>query len=234
MIVKAVIFDLDGTIASFNLDYKAVRAEARSLLIRAGLPISVLQADESIFEMLKKTEIFMKNSGKSNEAVGHLRDKVFSLAEKYELEAAKRTSLLPGASETLKTLRGMRLKIGLCTINSERSTSYILKRFRLAHLIDAVVTREKVRFVKPNVEHLEATLEKMEVAVDQAIVVGDSAVDMRCAKELKMVAVGLPTGIVNWKDLVDAGANYLITSLTDVPTLVKTLTQPERAKKTQV
>lgn len=37
MVVKAVIFDLDGTIVAFNIDFKAVRAEVRSFLISIGL-----------------------------------------------------------------------------------------------------------------------------------------------------------------------------------------------------
>ena len=60
MPIKAVIFDLDGTIASFNLDYLTVRAEVRSYLMRNGLPASILATNESIFDMLKKAEIFLK------------------------------------------------------------------------------------------------------------------------------------------------------------------------------
>lgn len=149
--IKAVIFDLDGTIASFNIDYKTVRAEVRSFLIKKGLPASVLSVSESIFEMLKKTEIFLKNNGKSEKAFGEIRKKVLEIAEKYELDAAKTTSLLSGALETLKTLKEMRLKLGLCTINSEKSTNYILKRFKITDFFDAVTPRDNVKYVKPNV-----------------------------------------------------------------------------------
>ena len=99
MVVKAVVFDLDGTIASFNIDYRAVRADVRSFLIKRGLPTSVLSINESIFEMLKKTEIFMKNNGKSEKTIMETRDKALAIAEKYELEAAKTTGLLPGVLE---------------------------------------------------------------------------------------------------------------------------------------
>jgi phosphoglycolate phosphatase-like HAD superfamily hydrolase len=64
MAIKAVVFDLDGTLASFNVDYRSVRAEVRSFLIREGLPASILSINESIFEMLKKAEIFFKNNSK--------------------------------------------------------------------------------------------------------------------------------------------------------------------------
>ena len=221
MVVKAVVFDLDGTLASFNIDYRAVRADVRSFLIKKGLPPSVLSINESIFEMLKKTEIFMKNNGKSEKTIMETRQKALAIAEKYELEAAKTTGLLPGVLETLKALKKMDLKIGLCTINSKKSTNYILKRFGIAEFFDAVTPRDGVKYVKPNIEHLEAALKALGVNSKEAMVVGDSHIDMRCAKELKAVAVGLPTGVSSPKQLISSGANYFITSITDLPTLIR-------------
>ena len=221
MVVKAVIFDLDGTIVGFNIDFKAVRAEVRSFLIGIGLPASVLSLNESIFEMLKKTEIFMKNHDKSQKNIAEATERAFSIAEKYELEAAKNTSLSPGAVETLKALKKMGLKIGLCTVNGEKSTGYVLKRFKIDEYFNVVVPRDKVKYVKPNSEHLEAVLKALKVKADEAIVVGDSVMDMKCARELKVTAVGLPTGVSTLKDLVSSGANYFITSLADLPSLVE-------------
>jgi len=75
MAVEAVIFDLDGTLAHFNLDFKSLRAEVRGYLMRMGVPASVLNINESIFEMLGKTEIFFKNGdkSKSSKAFGTVR-----------------------------------------------------------------------------------------------------------------------------------------------------------------
>ncbi|MGQ9530120.1 MAG: HAD family hydrolase [Candidatus Bathycorpusculaceae bacterium] len=221
MRIKAVIFDLDGTLTSFNIDYRAVRAEVRSFLIRAGLPPSVLSINESIFEMLKKTEIFMKNNGQSEKAFREIRRKALEIAEKYELEAAKTTGLLPGVLETLKALKKMNLKLGLCTINSEKSTNYVLKKFGIAEFFNATTPRDSVKYVKPNTEHLETTLKALEVKPEETVVVGDGASDMKCARELKAIAVALPTGVSNPKELITSGANYLITSITDLPTLIE-------------
>ncbi len=73
MAIEAVIFDLDGTLAHFNLDFKAMRSEVRSYLMSKGVPVSVLDVNESIFEMLKKTEIYVKNNSKSTEAFAEIR-----------------------------------------------------------------------------------------------------------------------------------------------------------------
>ncbi|MDH5460558.1 MAG: HAD family hydrolase [Candidatus Bathyarchaeota archaeon] len=229
MTVRAVVFDLDGTLADFNLDYRAVRADVRSFLIKRGLPASVLSTNESIFEMLKKAEIFLKNNSESKKAVEEIFGKALAIAEKYELEAAKSTSLLPGVTETLKILKKMGLKTGLFTINSEKSTNYILKRFRIAGFFDAVIPRNSVKYVKPSSEHLEAALKALGVNPDEAMVVGDGVSDMKCARELKAIAVGLPTGVSSLKELINSGANYIITSITDLSTLIEEINKTSEA-----
>jgi len=219
--IKAVIFDLDGTIALFNLDYKALRGEVRSYLLRMGVPASVLSVKESILEMLKKTLIYAKNTGKTVEVIDEIRNEALAIAEKYELEAAANTDLLPGAYETLKALKQMNLKIGLFTLNSDKAANYILQRFKISNFFGVTVPRNKVNFVKPNPEHLEMALKVLGVMPEETIVVGDAAVDMESAKELRAVAVGLPADAPNIDKLMRHGANYIITSITDLPVLVE-------------
>jgi phosphoglycolate phosphatase len=226
--IKAVIFDLDGTIAQFNLDYKAVRADVRSYLLRRGVPASLLKANESIFEMLNKTEIFTKNSSKSNEGMDEIRREALAIAEEYELEAARDTSLLPGATETLKTLKRMGLKIGLFTLNGDKAARYILQRYKLGEFFGVTVPRNKVNYVKPNPEHLEVALKVLGVLPEETLVVGDGNVDMESARELKAIAVGLPTGTSTIEQLSNHGANYIITSITDLPILIEKIEKSER------
>jgi HAD superfamily hydrolase (TIGR01549 family) len=221
MPIEAVIFDLDGTLASFNLDYKTLRAEAKSHLQKRGVPASVLSQHESIFEMLKKAEIYFKNASKSDEVFIEVQKEVLAIAEKFEYEAASSTSLLPGALETLKSLKHMNVKIGLCTISSHKAANYILQRFQIAGYFDAVVTRDMVQYVKPNPEHFETALKMLGVRPESALVVGDSNTDMQSAKELKTIAVGIPTGMATLEQLTHNGANFIITQISDLTCLVE-------------
>ncbi len=218
MLAEAVIFDLDGTLVNFNLDFKTLRAEVRSLLIRTGVPASVLKVNESVFEMLKKAEIFYKNNGKT---FGETKLQVHAIAEKFEMDAASTTSLQPGAIETLKELSRMKLKVGLCTTNSEKAVNYILQRFKIKEFFSVVVARDKVKHVKPSTEQYELALKSLGVRPQETVVIGDSVVDMQSAKELKAIAVGLPTGMSTISQLKTHGANYVITALTDLPVLIK-------------
>jgi pyrophosphatase PpaX len=231
MHVKAVIFDLDGTLASFNLDYKTLRAEVKGHLVKRGVPTSALSVKESIFEMLRKTEILMRNSHKPSKFFEEIRGEALAMAEKYEMEAAMSTSLMPGAVETLKNLRQMSLKIGLCSINSEKSVNYILNRFGIADFFDVVVPRNKVTHYKPHPEHVETALRALGVSTKDTVVVGDSITDMQSANELKAIAVGLPTGVSTMEQLMRNGANYLITSITDLPLLINKIDQTQSEEK---
>jgi HAD superfamily hydrolase (TIGR01509 family) len=221
MPIEAVIFDLDGTLAVFNLDYKALRGEVREYLLHSGVPSSVLSVNESIFEMMKKAEIFFKNSDNPKRTFAAAQAKCLGIAEKYEMQAAETTSLLPGAIETLRELEKMKIKIGLCTTSSEAAASYILNRFKIHSLFQVIVPRDKVKHVKPDTEQFKLALKTLGVRPNASMIVGDSRVDMQSAKELKAKAVGLPTGFSTTEDLMGSGANYIITSLVDLPLLIK-------------
>jgi phosphoglycolate phosphatase len=219
--IEAVIFDLDGTLANFNLDYKALRSEVRTYLISIRVPVSVLDVQESIFEMLKKTEIFVKNNFKSSEAFVEVRNQVLKIAERYEMEAATTTSLLTGAVEMLKDLQKMNMKLGLCTTSSQKAATYILQRFKIDGFFKVIVSRDQVKYVKPHTEQFELALKTLSVHAKNALIVGDSVVDMQSSKEIKALAVGLPSGLSTTEQLMSNGANYIITSLTDLPVLIK-------------
>jgi phosphoglycolate phosphatase-like HAD superfamily hydrolase len=46
---------------------------------------------------------------------------------------------------------------------------------------------------------------------------------MLCAREVKAIAVGVPIGMFTKDELISAWANYIITSIADVPTLIERL-----------
>ena len=227
MTIKAVIFDLDGTLVKFNLDYKMVRAETKQILVKEGFPASIFSLDESIFDMLQKAQLYMRNNGKKETEVAKIRETIFKFAERHELEAARTTELLPGASETLTMLKEMKLKLGLFTINCTAATDYIIKQLRLTRFFQVIVTRDCVETVKPAPEHLDIVLKKLKVRPEETLVVGDGISDMKSAQELKAIGIGVPMGVATSGALTKAGATCLITSLTDLPNIVNQFNQEQ-------
>jgi len=220
--IKAVIFDLDGTLKEFNLDTEACRTKIIKLLTQQGFSRSLFSLNETAFDMLKK----VKKSPITEEGKNQftkIKDLVFSVVEEFELEAARTAKIFEDIPETLNALRDMKLKIALCTISSEKATKYILKRFHLEQFFDAVVTRESVFEVKPHPTHLEAALDALKVRSQEAVLVGDSVKDVECAVQLNVLAVGVTTGLSSLEELTCSGAHYIASSVTDIPILVEQL-----------
>jgi phosphoglycolate phosphatase len=221
--IKAVIFDLDGTLKEFNLDTKACRIKSINLLTQQGFSSSLFSLDESAFDMLKKVkESQIKKDGKTQD-FSKIKDMIFSVVEEFELEAAKTAKIFEGIPETLKALKDRELELALCTISSEKTTDYILKRFQLEQFFDAVVTRDSVFEIKPSPTHLEAALDALKVGSQEALLVGDSVKDIECAVQLDVLAVGVTTGLSPIEELTRSGAHYIASSVTDIPILVEQL-----------
>ncbi|UCC57874.1 MAG: HAD family hydrolase [Candidatus Bathyarchaeum sp.] len=221
--IRAVIFDLDGTLTEFNLNIRACRIEVINLLTKQGLPRSLFSLKESAFDMLVKVKKYLRAKGVGKQEFVKFKKMVFSIVESFELEAARTTKMFAGIPETLQKLRTMKLKLALCTISGEKATGYLLRRFHLEQFFDAVITREAVLEVKPHPAHLEAVLNALRVRSQEAVVVGDSVRDVECASKLRVLAVGVATGISAIEELSCSGAHYLVSSANDVPILIQQL-----------
>jgi HAD superfamily hydrolase (TIGR01549 family) len=218
-VIKAVIFDLDGTLVTFTLDVKACRTKVIRYLMEQGFPSSLFSMKETAFDMLVKT----KKHGIEEQKFAEVKKMVYSIVESFELQAARKTEMFPGIPETLKALRDMNLKIGLCTISGEKATKYVLDHFGLEEFFDVVVTREDVSEVKPASVHLKVVLDALDVWAQEAVLVGDSVKDVVCATSLNVVAVGVTTGLSSMDDLTLSGAHYIASSATDIQNLIQQL-----------
>jgi phosphoglycolate phosphatase len=227
-VIKAVIFDLDGTLVPFTLDVKACRTKVIQTLTEQGLPSSLFSMKETAFDMLLKIKNRMTTLAVEKQEFIEIKKTVHAIVENYEMEAAKTTQVFPGIPETLKTLKAMNLKIAICTISGEKAANHIIEQFNLAEFIDVMVPRESVSAVKPDAIHLKAVLEALNVGANEVVLVGDSSKDIVCANHLNVLAVGVPTGLASKDKLIDAGANYVASSANDIPRLIRQLNKQPR------
>lgn len=221
--IRAVVFDLDGTLVEFNLDYKRLRSEVITFLNRLGLPSSVFSMNDRITSIVEKAERLMANTGKSKQEIREMNREIFSKVDQYEMAAARTTRMFPSVIPTLKLLKERHLKMGIFTLNGRKQTEYLLERFHLEKFFDAVVSREDTRKVKPNPEHLEVVLKMLGSKPKETIVLGDSEADMRCAAQLGAIAVAFSNDRTPANQLISAGANYVISSFADLLALVSNI-----------
>ncbi len=162
MSIKAVIFDLDGTITQPYFDFDAIRKEM-------GLE---------------------KNSGPVLESMQKMSQQKRREAEKilhyHEQRAVTESKLNTGAKETLESLRKNGIYIGILTRNKRNNAFAIADKHGLQ--LDAVVDRDDGP-VKPDAFGVLKLCQQFGVKPHETLLVGDYLFDLLCAKAAGAVAV---------------------------------------------
>jgi HAD superfamily hydrolase (TIGR01549 family) len=125
-------------------------------------------------------------------------------AESYAKQAPS-LRLLPGAQELLDTLATRRLPHGIATSGRRSSARHALKLLKL-HQDVPVVTRDDVRFAKPDPDLFLEAGKRLKVPMARCVIVGDSVWDMLAARRAFALSVGLLSGGYGAEELERAGA----------------------------
>jgi phosphoglycolate phosphatase len=170
--LRAVLFDLDGTLIETHIDFTAMTAEMLSLAGEAGVPDDVTEGKDILSLVAAAAEDVSTRGG---DGPG-LRREAFARLEALEVIGCSRPTLLPGTRELLLALRDQGMKIGVVTRNCRLVSEKLLGQFDLPH--DVLLTRDDVERTKPHPEHLWAALTHLEVLAADAAMVGDHWMDM--------------------------------------------------------
>ncbi len=162
MSIKAVIFDLDGTITQPYFDFDAIREEM-------GLDRNSGPVLESIEKMSSQQ-----------------REQAEKILHSHEQRAVIESKLNAGAKETLESLRKEGIYIGILTRNKRDNAFAIAEKHGLK--FDAVVGREDGP-VKPNAFGVLKICQQFNVEPQETLLVGDYLFDLLCAKSAGAGAV---------------------------------------------
>ncbi len=162
MSIKAVIFDLDGTITQPYFDFDAIREEM-------GLD---------------------RNSGPVLEQMGKMSSEQRKQAEQilyiHEQKAVAESKLNPGTEQTLADLRKAGIFIGVLTRNKRSNALAIARKHNLR--LDIVVGREEGP-IKPDAFGVKQICKQLGIEPAETILVGDYLFDLLSAKAAGAIAV---------------------------------------------
>ena len=171
--LRAVLFDLDGTLIETHIDFPAMTRDMERLARAAAVPEEVT-AGKDILSLVDAATEDMSARGGDGPA---LRRAAFARLEELEIEGCARPDLLAGTRETLTDLLGRGIKVGIVTRNCRRVSVGLLARFALPHHL--LLTRDDVARTKPNPEHLWEALRLLGEAPGAAAMVGDHWMDIQ-------------------------------------------------------
>jgi phosphoglycolate phosphatase len=196
-LIKAVVFDFDGTLFRFVLDYEGMRNSTKDAVIAAGVPTSSFKGGERIRDIVNDMLEYAKNHDWPDAKVKDVMKEINTIMDRYEWDSAQNNSPVDGAKEVLRALKKMNLKTGLLTNNSKRSIVYLLRKYGFSKLLDVVVTRDELgdfNNLKPSPVGLNKVLENLGVKADEAVYVGDSVVDVKAALGVGTTPIFVTTG----------------------------------------
>ncbi|TMN84728.1 MULTISPECIES: HAD family hydrolase [unclassified Pseudoalteromonas] len=189
--IHGVIFDLDGTLVSSELDFSLIKAQI-------GCP-----DNEDLLDFIAELPS------------PYMREEAMNIVHQHELLDAQHATLLPGVSEAIALLHERNIPMAIVTRNFDKAAALKLKNNPLP--ISTVLTRSDAP-AKPDPSALNAIATLWNISADNLLYVGDYLYDIQAAHNAKMRAcLYAPDETPSYADQAD----YVLHDFYDLVALVE-------------
>ena len=216
--LRAVLFDLDGTLLDTVADIaRALNcalseqglpqlppAEVRTFIGR-GVPVLIQRA--------------LARLGAGGDA-GRLLERFHAHYERLSAQGELQARVFPGVAPGLAALHAAGVKLAVVTNKPARAARAVLRDAQLARWIDALVAGDSGLAPKPHPEPLLRACAELGVAPQEALMVGDSRVDVLAARAAGVPVVCVPYGYNEGEDPRTLPCDAFVDSLAELPALL--------------
>lgn len=211
--IKAVLFDLDGTLIDTNkLILESFRHTFKSVLNREV-------SDEEI------TLLF----GKPLDATFSLYDKervkeLISVYREYNKKNHDNMcNAFDGAKELIKEIKSMGIKVGIVTSKKEDMAKRGMEINGILEFMDVIMTPEKTEKHKPDKEPVIKACEELNINPSEAIMVGDSNFDIMSGKSAGSKTIAVKYTVLPIEEVIKANPDYLVDRPMDILDIINKL-----------
>lgn len=223
--LRCVIFDLDNTIVNLGdfVDWQAAKESAYKCYLGNGVNIDIL--DSAVGKKMDFLSSVQSELMKilPQEKVVEIQDDVSRHICTFELKGARHALPMSGALDTLLWLETNSFQVGIASSNCDPSVEMALRNAGLLQFIGAIVGRNGRLMMKPHPEQVVTCLRKLGKVSEKSIMVGDTTMDAMAAKSAGLIFAGVTTGRHTKEQLMEAGADYVIDSMGELPVLINKL-----------
>lgn len=209
LIIRNIIFDLDGTL----VDSKRDIANAQHWVL-AQLGVHSHRPEE-LYPLIGKplTETF------STLLPSDLRDRIPEAIELYKSHYPPRaldtTTLFPGVSETLETLRQRGICLATATTKMTAGTRRVLIHFGIAEHFVQIQGSDNIPF-KPDPFIITKILEDQSWEKSETLMVGDTDNDIMAGKRANVPTCGVTYGSLTREQIERLNPDIIIHSLPEL------------------
>nr|WP_261594509.1 MULTISPECIES: HAD family hydrolase [unclassified Pseudoalteromonas] len=192
--IKGIIFDLDGTLVSSELDFQLIRAQV-------GCP-----REQDLLEFIAQLPS------------PYMRQEAMNIVHQHEMLDAQNAQLLPGVSHCLKRLSDMQIPMAIVTRNFSRAAKLKIEQCNVP--ISLVLTRDDAP-AKPDPSGLLDIAKQWQLSPPHCMYVGDYLYDIQAAHNAKMRScLYVPEDMPHFA----SESHHIIRNFDELPELVKAFT----------
>ena len=206
--VRALIFDLDGTLIDSKLDLALAVDATLKHMGRPSLPHEIIAGYVG-----RGANVLIRSVLGEDVATEEVERGLAYFLSYYRAHMLDNTVTYPGVREGLASLA--KYPMAVLTNKPVRFSKAILEGLNLLPFFRYVYGGNSFETKKPNPEGVNALLRDLKIAASEAMVVGDSDVDVRTARNAGAWACGVTYGFGS-ASLRDYPPDLMLDRLTDL------------------
>lgn len=208
--IKALIFDVDGTLS--DSDDRMVETLYERLLF-----LKFIYSEEKLLRFSRRFIHFAEGPGNwilemaDRLDLDHLIAAFFDRRANAKVHLPHHYPLIPGVMPMLETLIG-RYPVAIVTARNEVTTREFLRTNALDGYFPIVISSQTCKKTKPFPEPLLHAADRMNVPIENCLMIGDTVTDVRAALAAGAQSVSVLCGFGQEKELRKSGTHAILNS----------------------
>jgi phosphoglycolate phosphatase len=187
--IKLLVFDLDGTLIDSRLDLANSVNAAREHMDMPPLK------NETVYSYVGNgVDVLIKRAMGEGASERELQKAKEFFFDYYRVHMLDDTTLYPGTTEALERISAAGIKMAVLTNKPVRFSTAILEGLGIAPLFQCIYGGNSFEQKKPHPMGLEAIEKECGATREDCVMIGDSAVDVRTARNAKVPVWGVSYG----------------------------------------
>lgn len=214
--IKAVLFDLDGTLVNSLADLATAGNHA---LVKLGCPIHRVDdykyfVGHGLADLARR--ILPENKRDEDTKAQCLK----ILLEYYSEHFVDKTYAYEGMPQTIKALNDCGIKVAVASNKAQDMAELVVEKI-YGNVFELILGKRESFPVKPDPTMLLYAMEKLNVSPNECVFVGDSGMDMAAAVNAGALPVGVLWGFRTAEELNRNGAKFLANTSSELLNIIK-------------
>ncbi|MAG91211.1 hypothetical protein CMO83_03940 [Candidatus Woesearchaeota archaeon] len=206
--IKAVIFDWDGTLADTR---QAIVQASKKALSSVGCNVE----DNFIASRIGTGTRTILKDALDSENINYddkLFDKLSNQKDEIQSKSFEIIRIFDGSVELLEELNG-KIAVAVSSMSVRKVVDSLFNHFNLNHYFSVTVAANEVSKPKPNPDVFLATAKKLGINPNNCVVVEDSTYGVESAQRAGMKVIAVPSGTSTKEELLAKKPDLFVESL---------------------